>query len=172
MTVNLLDFDSTGLERFVAELGEKPYRAKQLARWVHRFGETDFSRMSELSKSLREKLAARSEVRAPRVVSDGVSGDGTRKWLLDVGVGNAVETVFIPDRERGTLCVSTQAGCVLDCAFCSTGKQGFNRNLGVAEIIGQLWLAERALGAAPEGKRERAQVSGASGNRAVSNVVL
>ncbi len=172
MTVNLLDFDTTGLERFVAELGEKRYRAKQLARWVHRFGETDFSRMSELSKSLREKLAARSEVRAPRVVSDGVSGDGTRKWLLDVGVGNAVETVFIPDRERGTLCVSTQAGCMLDCVFCSTGKQGFNRNLGVAEIIGQLWLAERALRAAPEGKRERAQAFGASGDRAVSNVVL
>ena len=172
MTANLLDFDIAGLERLVAGFGEKRYRAKQLARWVHRFGETEFSRMSDLSKSLQEKLAARFVVRAPRVVSDTLSDDGTRKWLLDVGVGNAVETVFIPDRERGTLCVSTQAGCVLDCAFCSTGKQGFNRDLGVAEIIGQLWLAERALRAAPEPGREPAGDTGASGGRAVSNVVL
>jgi len=172
MTVNLLDFDIAGLEHLVAGFGEKRYRAKQLSRWMHRLGETEFSGMSDLSKSLREKLAANCVVRAPRAVSDSVSDDGTRKWLLDVGVGNAVETVFIPDGERGTLCVSTQAGCVLDCSFCSTGKQGFNRNLGVAEIIGQLWLAERALREAPQRGSAPAGDTGAPGERAVSNVVL
>jgi 23S rRNA (adenine2503-C2)-methyltransferase len=160
MTVNLLDFDGERLAGFVAGLGEKPFRARQLKRWVHRFGESDFARMSDLAKSLREKLARSANVSPPRIVSDSVAGDGTRKWLLDVGQGNAVDAVFIPEAHRGTLCVSTQAGCTLACEFCSTGRQGFNRNLSVAEIIGQLWLANRALGAAP------------GGGRVVSNVVL
>ena len=160
MKTNLLDLDAAGLAHFFADIGEKPFRAKQLKRWMHRFGETDFSRMSDIAKPLREKLADVAEVRAPKVVRDSVSADGTRKWLIDVDGTNSVETVFIPEDDRGTLCVSTQAGCALDCAFCSTGKQGFNRNLGVAEIIGQLWLANRALGHDPRGERM------------ISNVVL
>jgi len=160
MPVNLLDFDAQGLAGFVTTLGEKPFRAKQLLRWVHRCGEGDFAAMSDLAKSLREKLAGAAVVTAPRVMSDGTSEDGTRKWLLDAGNGNAVEAVFIPEANRGTLCVSTQAGCTLACRFCSTGKQGFNRNLTVAEIIGQLWQANRALGATPKGER------------VISNVVL
>jgi 23S rRNA (adenine2503-C2)-methyltransferase len=146
MTVNLLGLDAQALDAFVAEIGEKPFRAKQLMRWVHRFGESRFAAMSDLAKTLREKLDQTAVVAAPQVVRDGVSEDGTRKWLLDMGNGNAVETVFIPETNRGTLCVSTQAGCTLACEFCSTGKQGFNRNLTTAEIIGQLWLANRALG--------------------------
>ena len=160
MTVNLLEFDAQGLAGFVAKLGEKPFRAKQLMHWVHRCGEADFAAMSDLAKSLREKLAGTAVVAAPKVISDGTSEDGTRKWLLDAGNGNAVEAVFIPESSRGTLCVSTQAGCTLACSFCSTGKQGFNRNLTVAEIIGQLWQANRALGATPKGER------------VISNVVL
>ena len=147
MTVNLLDFDADGLTAWFAEQGEKPFRAKQVLRWMHRSGVADFDAMTDIAKSLREKLKARAVVAPPAVVSDKVSDDGTRKFLIDVGNGNAVETVFIPEDDRGTLCISTQAGCALDCAFCSTGKQGFNRNLTVAEIIGQLWQANNALGA-------------------------
>jgi len=157
---NLLDLDGAGLTRFFADLGEKPFRARQLKRWMHRFGEADFSRMSDIAGPLREKLAAIAEVRPPQVVRDSVSADGTRKWLIGVDGANAVEAVFIPEEDRGTLCVSTQAGCALDCAFCSTGKQGFNRNLEASEIIGQLWLANRALGHDPKGER------------VISNVVL
>ena len=146
MSVNLLDLDGAALERFVAGLGEKPFRARQLKRWLHRAGESEFERMSDLAKPFREKLARAAEVSAPRIISDTVASDGTRKWLLDIGAENAIETVFIPEASRGTLCVSTQAGCTLACEFCSTGRQGFNRNLGVAEIIGQLWLANRTLG--------------------------
>jgi 23S rRNA (adenine2503-C2)-methyltransferase len=146
MTVNLLDFDADGLTAWFAEQGEKPFRAKQVLRWMHRSGVADFDAMTDIAKSLREKLKARAVVAPPTVVSDKVSDDGTRKFLIDVGNGNAVETVFIPEDDRGTLCISTQAGCALDCAFCSTGKQGFNRNLTVAEIIGQLWQANKALG--------------------------
>ena len=146
MTVNLLDFDADGLTAWFAEQGEKPFRAKQVLRWMHRSGVADFDAMTDIAKSLREKLKARAVVAPPAVVSDKVSDDGTRKFLIDVGNGNAVETVFIPEDDRGTLCISTQAGCALDCAFCSTGKQGFNRNLTVAEIIGQLWQANKALG--------------------------
>jgi 23S rRNA (adenine2503-C2)-methyltransferase len=160
MTVNLLDLDAAGLEDFVAGIGEKPFRARQLLRWIHRFGEADFGRMSDIAKSLRARLAETAEVAPPQAIRDETSEDGTRKWLLDVGQGNAVECVFIPEETRGTLCVSTQAGCALDCAFCSTGKQGFNRNLGAGEIIGQLWLANRLLGAC------------ADGDRVISNVVL
>jgi len=160
MTVNLLDFDAEGLTAWFAANEEKPFRARQVLRWMHRFGQSDFDAMTDLAKSLREKLKATAAVVPPTVVSDKLSDDGTRKFLIDVGGGNAVETVFIPEDDRGTLCVSTQAGCALDCSFCSTGKQGFNRNLTVAEIIGQLWQANRALGADPKG------------DRIISNVVL
>lgn len=160
MSVNLLDFDAAGLAAYFAELGEKPFRARQVLRWMHRFGQGDFDAMTDIAKSLREKLKAQAAIVPPAIVSDKLSDDGTRKFLFDVGGGNAVETVFIPEDDRGTLCVSTQAGCALDCAFCSTGKQGFNRNLTVAEIIGQLWQANRALGADP------------AGERIISNVVL
>jgi 23S rRNA (adenine2503-C2)-methyltransferase len=146
MTVNLLDFDADGLNNWFAGQGEKPFRAKQVLRWMHRSGVADFDAMTDIAKSLREKLKAKAVVAPPAVVSDKLSDDGTRKFLIDVGNGNAVETVFIPEDDRGTLCISTQAGCALDCAFCSTGKQGFNRNLTVAEIVGQLWQANNALG--------------------------
>ena len=160
MTVNLLNFDADGLTAFFAEHGEKPFRAKQLLRWMHRFGEADFAAMTDIAKSLREKLGLLARITPPPLLSDRLSEDGTRKFLFDVGNGNAVETVFIPEDDRGTLCVSTQAGCALDCSFCSTGKQGFNRNLEVSEIIGQLWQANRALGVDPRG------------DRIISNVVM
>jgi 23S rRNA (adenine2503-C2)-methyltransferase len=160
MTVNLLDFDAEGLTAWFAGQGEKPFRAKQVQRWIHRSGVADFDAMTDIARSLREMLKAKAVVAPPAIVSDRLSDDGTRKFLVDVGNGNAVETVFIPEDGRGTLCISTQAGCALDCAFCSTGKQGFNRNLTVAEIIGQLWQANNALGA----------VHG--DERVISNVVL
>jgi 23S rRNA (adenine2503-C2)-methyltransferase len=144
---NLLDFDAVGLAGFFAELGEKPFRARQVLRWVHQRRECEFDRMSDLAKGLRDKLAAAARVGAPSIVGDTLAEDGTRKWLLKVDGKNAVEAVFIPEVRRGTLCISSQAGCVLDCAFCSTGKQGFNRNLTTAEIIGQLWLASRLVDA-------------------------
>jgi 23S rRNA (adenine2503-C2)-methyltransferase len=172
MSVNLLDLDGDRLVEFVAGLGEKPYRARQLKRWIHRLGETDFARMSNLAKSFRDKLAQSAMVLPPRIVNDSIARDGTRKWLLDVGNGNAVDAVFIPETNRGTLCISTQAGCTLACEFCSTGKQGFNRNLSVAEIIGQLWLANRALGATPHGEGAPAGAPSAPGERVISNVVL
>ncbi|MDH4174666.1 MAG: 23S rRNA (adenine(2503)-C(2))-methyltransferase RlmN, partial [Betaproteobacteria bacterium] len=156
MKANLLDFDADGLSAFFASLGEKPFRARQVLRWVHQSCEADIARMSDLAKDLRAKLAACARVEAPRIVGDSTAADGTRKWLLKVDGANAVDAVFIPETRRGTLCVSSQAGCVLDCAFCATGKQGFNRNLSTAEIIGQLWLANRLL----------------DGPRPVTNVVL
>ena len=134
-----------GSSAFSREQGEKPFRARQVLRWLHQRHEGDFAQMSDLAKGLREKLVATAGVEAPQIVGDTTAADGTRKWLLKVDGANAVEAVFIPETSRGTLCVSSQAGCVLDCAFCSTGKQGFNRNLGTAEIIGQLWLANRLL---------------------------
>ena len=156
-SVNLLDFDAAGLVAYCGALGEKPFRAKQLQRWIHQAGEADFERMTDLAKSLRDKLKVRARIAAPDVIGDHLSADGTRKWLIGVGAGNAVETVFIPEEGRGTLCVSSQAGCAVNCRFCSTGKQGFNRNLTTAEIVGQLWLAEFALRAArgAEAARER-----------------
>jgi 23S rRNA (adenine2503-C2)-methyltransferase len=166
MTVNLLDFDAEALAAWFAGHGEKPFRARQVLRWMHRFGEDDFGRMTDVAKSLRATLAAEAEIRGPLPVRDSVAADGTRKWLLDVGAENAVETVFIPEANRGTLCVSTQVGCALECAFCSTGKQGFNRNLTTAEIIGQLWHANRVLGAVKQ------PGVGDSGERVISNVVL
>jgi 23S rRNA (adenine2503-C2)-methyltransferase len=153
MPTNLLDLDQTQLAGFFTEMGEKPFRAKQLLRWMHHFGETDFANMNDLSKALREKLAEKAEIRPPALLLEQASRDGTRKWLLDVGVGNGIETVFIPEDNRGTLCISSQVGCALACTFCSTGRQGFNRNLSVAEIIGQLWWANKALGRDPKGER-------------------
>ncbi len=160
MTVNLLDFDQPKLAAFFAELGEKPFRAKQLMRWMHHFGVNDFGQMTDVAKVLREKLAQVAVIRPPEVKLEQISEDGTRKWLIDVGAGNGVETVFIPEDDRGTLCVSSQVGCALECTFCSTGRQGFNRNLSVAEIIGQLWQANKALGRDPKG------------DRIISNVVM
>ena len=164
MPVNLLDFDAEGLTVWFAQQGEKPFRARQVLRWIHHFGEGDFNAMTDIAKSLREKLIATAAVSPAPTISDKLSDDGTRKFLFDVGNRNAVETVFIPEDDRGTLCISSQAGCALECAFCSTGRQGFNRNLTTAEIIGQLWQANRALGYAP--------TSGNCGERIISNVVL
>ncbi|HEX9450796.1 MAG TPA: 23S rRNA (adenine(2503)-C(2))-methyltransferase RlmN [Burkholderiales bacterium] len=153
MPVNLLDFDAERLAGFFAEIGEKPFRARQVMRWIHQFGQSEFESMSDLSKDLRAKLVAGAMVQAPSVMADSTAADGTRKWLLSVGAANGIEAVFIPETGRGTLCVSSQVGCALECAFCSTGRQGFNRNLTVAEIIGQLWWANRALGATPKDER-------------------
>ena len=165
-TTNLLDLDPHGLARWCSELGEKPFRAKQLQRWLHQFGESDFDAMTDLAKSLREKLTQHAMVAAPGIISDNLSSDGTRKWLLDVGNGNAVECVFIPEETRGTLCVSTQAGCAVNCRFCSTGKQGFSRNLSTGEIIGQLWMAESLL------RRSKGVPAGPKGERQITNVVM
>jgi 23S rRNA (adenine2503-C2)-methyltransferase len=203
MPVNLLDYDLPRLTAFAEEIGEKPFRARQLMRWVHHFGEADFQAMTDLTKPLREKLAQAAAVEAPALLSDSTAADGTRKWLLSVGAGNGIETVFIPEGERqvegdsgglqraahvpegsdamaracaggragaakryrGTLCISSQVGCALECAFCATGRQGFNRNLSVAEIIGQLWWANKALG-------RDARAHKASGDRIISNVVM
>ena len=142
---NLLGFTLAGLTEWFAAIGEKPFRAKQVFRWIHQRGIADFDAMTDIAKSLREKLKATAEVRAPAILSEHRSGDGTVKWLFDVGVGNGIETVYIPEDDRGTLCVSSQVGCALDCKFCSTGRQGFNRDLSVAEIIGQVWVANKRL---------------------------
>ncbi|MCI0653964.1 MAG: 23S rRNA (adenine(2503)-C(2))-methyltransferase RlmN [Methylococcaceae bacterium] len=142
---NLLDFDQKSLEAFFAEIGEQRFRAPQVLKWIHQKGVADFGEMSNLSKDLRQKLAATCEIRTPGIVFDRTARDGTRKWLLDAGSGNRIETVFIPQENRGTLCISSQVGCVLDCSFCATGKQGFNRNLSVAGIIGQLRMASAML---------------------------
>ncbi len=163
---NLLNFDPAQLVAWCGELGEKPFRAKQLQRWIHQFGASDFDAMTDLAKSLRDKLKLHAVVAAPAVISDHTSADGTRKWLLDVGQGNAVETVFIPEENRGTLCISTQAGCAVNCRFCSTGKQGFSRNLSMAEIIGQLWMAEFEL------RRTKGVEPGPKGERQITNVVM
>ncbi len=160
MTVNLLGLDQEALRGFCAGLGEKPFRARQLLRWIHRAGVDDFSAMTDMSRPLRERLAKSAVIAAPRVLRDTTAADGTRKWLLDVGTGNAIDTVFIPEVSRGTLCISSQAGCALACTFCSTGHQGFNRNLTVEEIIGQLWLVNRCLG------------RGVTEERPISNVVM
>lgn len=160
MATNLLDYDLDGLTDYFASIGEKPFRAKQVLRWMHHFGADNFDAMTDIAKSLREKLHAQAEIRVPEMIAGQESDDGTRKWLLNVGSNNNVETVFIPEDGRGTLCVSSQVGCALECTFCSTGRQGFNRNLTTAEIIGQLWWANRAMGRDP------------GGDRIVSNVVM
>jgi len=145
MTANLLDYDLEGLAVFCERLGEKRYRAVQLFRWIHQKGASHFDDMSDLAKSLREKLKVSAHVKAMNVISQHISTDGTIKWLFDVGGGNAVETVFIPEDGRGTLCISSQAGCAVGCRFCSTGHQGFSRNLTTGEIVAQLWFAEHFL---------------------------
>lgn len=161
MTVNLLDFDLDGLTAFCEQLGEKRFRATQLFRWIHQRGAQDFDQMSDLAKSLRDKLKGCAQVLPLLVVSEHQSADGTVKWLFDVGAGNAVEAVFIPEDDRGTLCVSSQAGCAVGCRFCSTGHQGFSRNLTTGEIVSQLWFAEHVL-------RKRFQTQ----DRIISNVVM
>jgi 23S rRNA (adenine2503-C2)-methyltransferase len=142
MTANLLDFDLDGLAAFCERLGEKRFRATQLFRWIHQKGASSFDQMSDLAKSLREKLATTARIQGLEAISQQMSADGTIKWLFDVGDGNAVEAVFIPEDDRGTLCVSSQAGCAVGCRFCSTGHQGFSRNLKTGEIVAQLWFAE------------------------------
>jgi 23S rRNA (adenine2503-C2)-methyltransferase len=161
MTANLLDFDLEGLAAFCEGLGEKRFRAIQLFRWIHQRGVSDFDQMSDLAKSFREKLKTSARIEAPPVLSQHESADGTIKWLFDVGNGNAVEAVFIPEDDRGTLCVSSQAGCAVGCRFCSTGHQGFSRNLTTGEIVAQLWFAEHFL---------RARLK--SDERVISNVVM
>lgn len=158
--MNLLDLDLPGLTAWFQSIGEKPFRAKQVMRWLHQHGAERFDQMTDLAKSLREKLDQQAQIRPPVLVAEHAAADGTRKFLLEVSPGNRVETVFIPETDRGTLCVSTQVGCALECRFCSTGRQGFNRNLSVAEILGQLWWANKVLG------RDHA------GDRVISNVVL
>ncbi|WP_367849885.1 23S rRNA (adenine(2503)-C(2))-methyltransferase RlmN [Rhodoferax sp. WC2427] len=161
MTANLLDFDLDGLAAFCERLGEKRFRATQLFRWIHQRGATDFEQMSDLAKSLRNKLATSAHVQGLPLISQHASTDGTIKWLFDVGDGNAVEAVFIPESDRGTLCVSSQAGCAVGCRFCSTGHQGFSRNLTTGEIVAQLWFAEHFL-------RKHLNTS----ERVISNVVM
>ena len=161
MTVNLLNFDLEGLTAFCKDLGEKPFRATQLFRWIHQKGACDFSQMTDLAKSLREKLPSSASIQGPKVVSRKTSTDGTIKWLFDVGGSDVVETVFIPESDRGTLCISSQAGCAVGCRFCSTGHQGFSRNLTTSEILAQLWFAEHTL---------RAELH--SDQRVISNVVM
>ncbi len=158
---NLLGFDLEGLAAYCEQLGEKRFRATQLFRWIHQKGASDFAQMSDLAKSLRDKLATRAHIQALPVISEQASADGTIKWLFDVGQGNAVEAVFIPEDDRGTLCVSSQAGCAVGCRFCSTGHQGFSRNLETWEILAQLWYAEHHL---------RVRLN--SAERVISNVVM
>ena len=161
MTVNLLDYDLEGLALYCERLGEKRFRATQLFRWIHQRGASNFQDMSDLARSLREKLSATAQVKALDILSQHISADGTIKWLFDVGHGDAVEAVFIPEKDRGTLCISSQAGCAVGCRFCSTGHQGFSRNLRAGEIISQLWFAEHFL-------RSHLKRS----DRVVSNVVM
>ena len=154
---NLLGMTRPELEAFVGGFGAKPYRARQLLKWIYRRGEADFARMTDLAKDFRAALAERAQVTVPEIVADRIATDGTRKWLLRMpgatGSEQVIETVYIPEPGRGTLCISSQIGCALDCSFCATGAQGFNRNLTAAEIIGQVWLANREMGRDPDGER-------------------
>lgn len=159
---NLLGLDRAALRVFFSEIGEKPFRAQQLLQWIHQRGVDRFDAMTDLSKALRARLEQVTRIRAPEVVEEQNAIDGTRKWLLRLEDGNCIETVFIPEDDRGTLCVSSQAGCMLNCSFCSTARQGFNRNLEPDEIIGQLWVAARALG----------QDSGSGDERIITNIVM
>lgn len=152
--INLFDLDQSGMRAFFESIGEKPFRAQQLLKWIYHQGVIDFGEMTNLSKDLRQRLQSVAEIEPPRVLNEQVSLDGTTKWLIGFGGGNAVETVYIPEPNRGTLCISSQVGCALNCTFCATGAQGFNRNLSTAEIIGQVWLAAQALGHQRNGKRK------------------
>ena len=158
--INLLGHNRARLEGFFADIGEPSFRARQLLKWVHQLGVDDYAEMSNLSKSLRSRLGEMTSLRPPEAVSEQRSADGTVKWLIKVDSGNCIETVFIPEADRGTLCISSQVGCALNCSFCATAQQGFNRNLSSAEVIGQLWLARRAL------------ADFGSGPRIISNVVM
>ena len=151
--VNLFNLNQAAMRDYFTGMEEQAFRAAQVMKWVYHQGVTDFAAMTNLSKALRERLAGNTHSALPDILSEQVSADGTRKWLLQVDGNNAIETVFIPETNRGTLCISSQVGCALNCTFCSTGKQGYNRNLSVAEIIGQVWLANRQLGHFPERKR-------------------
>jgi 23S rRNA m2A2503 methyltransferase len=165
--INLLDLAPDALEAFVVECGEKPFRARQLLAWMHQRFCSDFAAMTDISRATRGKFAEIAEIRPPQIVRDKQAADGTRKWLFDVGGENAVEAVYLPEDDRGTLCISTQAGCMMDCAFCATGQQGFNRNLTTAEIVGQLWQANRILLA------EQIETPWVAAGRApITNVVL
>ena len=159
--INLLGLTQPEMEAFFDSLGEKSFRAGQVMKWIHHFGVDDFDAMTNLGKALREKLKVAAEIRGPEIVSQDISTDGTRKWVVRVNSGSCVETVYIPQGGRGTLCVSSQAGCALDCSFCSTGKQGFNSDLTSAEIIGQVWIANKSFGSVP-----------AKIDRAITNVVM
>jgi len=167
---NLLGYDLAHMKAFFAEIGEKPFRAVQVLKWIHQFGVDDFTQMNNVSKSLRSKLSDIATIQAPEIVMEQKASDGTIKWLMRLDGGNSIETVFIPEDNRGTLCISSQVGCALDCGFCSTAKQGFNRNLSSAEIIAQLWVATRRLasdtlsGAFPKRSNDS--------RRAITNVVL
>ncbi|MBO9352515.1 23S rRNA (adenine(2503)-C(2))-methyltransferase RlmN [Bordetella petrii] len=168
--VNLLGLDGAALSELVGQWGGKPFRARQLQRWMHQRGADSFDAMTDLAREFRGQLARHCRIEALPVNTEQRSSDGTRKWLFDVGQGNAIETVFIPEDDRGTLCVSSQAGCAVNCRFCSTGHQGFNRNLTASEIIGQLWWAKRVL----EADAGTARLGGAGGDdaRVISNVVM
>ncbi|MFC4274739.1 23S rRNA (adenine(2503)-C(2))-methyltransferase RlmN [Achromobacter aloeverae] len=174
--INLLGLDGDALAGLVARWGGKPFRAKQLQRWVHQRGADSFDAMTDLARDFRGQLAQNCVIEAPPVMTQQRSSDGTRKWLFDVGQGNAIETVFIPEDDRGTLCISSQAGCTVNCRFCSTGHQGFNRNLHASEIVGQLWWARKVLEADLASARlpaaEGVQATAPADNRVVSNVVM
>ncbi|MEL0066883.1 MAG: 23S rRNA (adenine(2503)-C(2))-methyltransferase RlmN [Gammaproteobacteria bacterium] len=159
--INLLNLSADGLRALFVDLDEKPFRATQVLKWIHQFGADNFDDMTNVSKALRERLSEISVIQGPELLKEEHSDDGTIKWALKLGCGQAVETVFIPEKNRGTLCVSSQIGCVVDCSFCSTGHQGFNRNLTLAEIIGQVWFAMRYFGSAK-----------VTGERKISNVVM
>lgn len=160
-SINLLDYSQNQLAALMSDLGEKSFRAQQLIKWIHQLGCTDFEQMTNLSKAFRQKLREIAHIKLPEVIWDKASNDGTHKWLLKLFDGNCIEMVFIPEKSRGTLCVSSQVGCALNCSFCSTAKQGFNRNLSVAEIIGQVWIACRSL-----------SKEGTNKHKVVTNVVM
>ena len=159
--INLLGFNKKDLEKFFISIDEKPFRAKQIIKWVHQRGVSDFSEMTDLSKDLRTKLEAVCVISAPEVVYEKTSQDGTRKWVISVGNDDLIEMVLIPENNRATLCVSSQVGCAVDCSFCATGKQGFSRNLNLDEIIGQVWVAANSFGVPRE-----------PNSRKVTNVVM
>ena len=144
--INLANMDKRSMEKFFLDIGEKPFRASQVIHWIHHQGVTEFESMTNLCKPLRERLVATARITFPEIVAEQLSQDGTCKWLMRVDADNSIETVFIPERDRGTLCISTQAGCAMSCSFCATARQGFSRNLSVSEIIGQVWTANKALG--------------------------
>ncbi|MEX0740915.1 MAG: 23S rRNA (adenine(2503)-C(2))-methyltransferase RlmN [Pseudohongiella sp.] len=165
--INLLGMSLPKLQAYFQSMDEKPFRAVQVMKWIHQRGVTDFAAMTDVSKSLRDKLQADAEVRLPKIIEEHLASDGCYKWIVEVASGSRVETVFIPEATRGTLCISSQAGCILDCSFCATGKQGFNSNLTTAEIIGQLWWANHRLGGFASAKRGEGKM-----NRMVSNIVM